>query len=133
MIEIAGIDIAFITKISNNSIVDKALIHPKSIIGSSLWSPISKLSEIHSKLSSPSTEFIKKSDSLGLPIESVIKKLCAPARILGLKKTGLIKEGYSADITIIKDNIPERTIVKGKLSAEKETIAENRKGEVIRR
>lgn len=133
MIDIAGIDISFITKISNDSIIEKLIAHPKSIVGSSMWSPASSLSDIHYKLSSPFTEFIKRSDYLGLSIESTIKKLCAPAHILNLGKTGLIKEGYSADITIIKDGVPEKTIIKGGLSAKKEKLTENRKGKVIRK
>jgi len=52
----------------------------------------------------------------GVPLADAVKMMATtPARILGLEKKGILKEGYDADITIFDQNITiERTIVGGK-------------------
>ena len=131
IIEICGLNTIFISRMADDKIIDKIIAHPKSIIGTSSWSPMSSLSDIHSALSEPFIEFIRSADSSGMRIELIAKKLTYPARLLGLKKRGILKEGFAADIVILKNNRPEFTVVNGKIAYENGAVASNRSGEII--
>jgi len=131
IIEICGLNTVFISRMTDEKIINQIISHSKSIIGSSSWSPMSSLSNIHSALSEPFIEFIRSADNLGMRIELIAKKLAYPARLFGLKKRGILKEGFAADIVVLKNNRPELTIVNGKVAYEDGVVALNRVGEVI--
>ncbi len=131
IIEICGLNTIFLSKMIDDKTISQIISHPKSIVGSSSWSPMSSLSNIHSTLSEPFIEFIRSADSSGMRIELIAKKLAFPARLLGLKKRGILKEGFAADIVLLKNNRPEVTIVNGKIAYESGVVALNRAGEII--
>jgi len=131
IIEICGPNTIFLSRMTDDKIINQIISHPKSIVGSSSWSPMSSLSDIHSTLSEPFIEFIRSADSLGMRIELIAKKLAYPTRLFGLKKRGIIKEGFAADIVVLKNNRPEFTIVNGKIAYENGSVALNYAGKII--
>jgi len=131
IIEICGLNTIFLSRMIDDKVINQIISHPKSIVGSSSWSPMSSLSNIHSALSEPFIEFIRSADSSGMRIELIAKKLAFPARLLGLKKKGVLKEGFAADIVVLKNNRPELTIVNGKIAYENGVVALSRNGKII--
>ena len=131
IIKICGPNTIFLSRMTDDKIINQITSHPKSIIGSSSWSPMSSLSDIHSALSDPFIEFIRSADSSGMRIELIAKKLAYPTRLFGLKKRGIIKEGFAADIVVLKNNRPEFTIVNGKIAYENGSVILNHAGKII--
>ncbi|MFA5052508.1 MAG: hypothetical protein WC565_00380 [Parcubacteria group bacterium] len=131
IVSMCGADTEFLTRMADRELIEKIASHGRSIIGSSGWSPMSKISIKHRELSDPFAEFIRLSDRLGIRPELVGKKLSAPARILGFRKRGVIKEGYAADITIVKNNRPEITIVNGEIAFEEGSFNNVHSGEIV--
>jgi len=131
IIKICGPNTIFLSRMMDDKIINQIISHPKSIVGSSSWSPMSSLSGIHSALSDPFIEFIRSADSSGMRIELIAKKLTYPTRLLGLKKRGIIKEGFAADIVVLKNNRPEFTIINGKIAYENGSVILNRAGKII--
>ena len=131
IIKICGLNTIFLSRMTDDKIINQIISHPKSIVGSSSWSPMSSLSDIHSALSEPFIEFIRSADSSGMRIELIAKKLAYPTRLFGLKKRGIIKEGFAADIVVLKNNRPEFTIVNGKIAYENGSVVLNRAGKII--
>jgi len=131
VIAICGPDTVFLSRMADLSLVDKVASHPKSIVAGSVWSPMSDISGLHSELSDPFVEFIRQADRLGLRLELVAKKLSAPARMLGLKKRGMVKEGFAADIVVLKNKRPDLVLVNGEIAYGNGSASESRSGEVL--
>jgi|GEM_PF-1917752 len=131
IIGMCGPEAVFLSRMQDSSIVDAIASHPKSIIAGSVWSPMSGISHIHSELSDPFTEFIRVADRIGLRPELVAKKLSGAARLLGFKKRGLVKEGFAADLVVLKNKRPEITLVNGEVAYESGSVSDSRSGEVI--
>lgn len=131
IITLCGPDTVFLSRMADASLADKMALHPKSIVAGSVWSPISDISNLHSELSDPFVEFIRQADRMGLRLELVAKKLSAPARMLGFKKRGIIKEGFAADIVVLKNKRPELVMVNGEIAYKGGLDSESRSGEVL--
>ncbi len=129
-VEICGEDTIFISQMKDTKVIEKITAHPKSIVDSSLRNTLSS-SLIYSKLSEPFIEFLRLSDSIGARIELTAKKLSYPARMLGFKNRGLIKENFAADIVILKNNCPEITIINGKIVYENGVTIKGGVGDII--
>ena len=94
------------------------LTHPRSLIGTNSASlPPSKQGK-ELKLDRTFFTFTKYLEIVlnqGIPIESAIKKITSfPARIFGLKDKGIIKEGFIADIVLLKGSEVSSVIINGK-------------------
>jgi len=69
-----------------------------------------------------------------LPIEIAIRKITGlPAKILGLKNRGLIKEKYFADLVIFRDSHIEHVFVNGKIVVKNGQYLNIMSGRVLRR
>ncbi|MBU4348581.1 amidohydrolase family protein [Patescibacteria group bacterium] len=81
------------------------LMHSRAFIGSN-----------SSDLSfSTFTKYLEIVLKQGISIESAIKKITSfPAQFFGLKNRGLIKEGYFADLVLLKDNKVKNVILNGR-------------------
>lgn len=102
----------------NSDLLLPLLTHQRSLIGSnSADFPPSRIGK-ELKLErtfSTFTKYLEIVSSQGAPIEFAIKKITSfPAQIFGLKNRGLIKEGYFADIVLLKNNRIKNVILNGK-------------------
>ncbi len=69
-----------------------------------------------------------------LPIETAVRKITGlPAKILGLKNMGLIKEKYFADLVIFRDSRVEHVFVNGKSAVKNGQYLNTKEGRVLRR
>ncbi len=102
----------------NSSLLQPLLTHSRSLIGTNSASlPPFKLGrEIKlERTISTFTKYLEIVSGQGMPIESAIKKITSlPAQLFGLKNRGLIKEGYFADLVLLKNNKVKNIILNGK-------------------
>lgn len=131
IIALCGYETVFLSRMTDVSLVTKFMSYEKSAVAGKIWSPMSSISHIHSELSDPFIEFFRVAGRSETRLETAVKKLSAPARLLGLKKRGLIKEGFAADITILKNGEPELVLVNGGIAYENGVVSESHRGEVI--
>lgn len=100
----------------DNSLLLPLLMHSRAFIGSNssdLSSEGNKKLEFKKSLFT-FTEYLRIVLEKGIPIESAIKKITSfPAQFFGLKNRGLIKEGYFADLVLLKDNKVKNVILNG--------------------
>ncbi len=83
-------------------------------------------------------EMVEKAVSLGrqslMPIEEAVKKITSlPAKILGIKDRGVIRDGNFADLTIFKDGKINAVIVNGKIAVKNGEFQNVLGGKVLRR
>ncbi len=65
-------------------------------------------------ITAPSQKFLELAEARRWPLEKAVAKLTAlPAKVLGLKNRGLIKENYAADLVLIKDKKIQQVLVNG--------------------
>jgi N-acyl-D-amino-acid deacylase len=131
IIDFCGYDTVFLSRMTETSLVDDFALYSKSVIAGGIWSPMSKISHIHSELSDPFVEFFRIANRVGMRLELAVKKLATPFKLIGLKKRGLISEGYAADITIMKNGRPETVLVNGKIAYDNGSVLETRSGEAL--
>lgn len=108
------------SKSLNSDLLLPLLTHSRSLIGSNSASlPPSKQGK-ELKLERAVSTFAKYLEivlSQGIPMESAIKKITSiPAQIFGLKKRGSIKEGFIADIVLLRGNEVSDVIINGRNS-----------------
>ncbi|MFA5386432.1 MAG: amidohydrolase family protein [Candidatus Paceibacterota bacterium] len=69
-----------------------------------------------------------------MPVEEAVKKITSlPAKILGLKGRGVIRDGNFADLTIFKDGKIQTVIVNGKIAVNNSQFTNILAGKVLRR
>ena len=94
------------------------LAHPRSLIGSNSasLSPSRRSGELKlERVFSTFTKYLEIVLGQGIPMESAIKKITSfPAQIFGLKNRGIIKEGFIADIVLLKGGEVFNVIINGK-------------------
>ncbi len=99
--------------------VSLLLNHPRSLIGTNSASTLRSKMGRELKMerrTSTFTKYLEILSSQGIPIESIIKKITSqPAQIFGLKERGLIKEGYFANLVLLKNTEVDKVIFNGKI------------------
>jgi len=134
LVEISGGRISFYLVVQRDSSFDRILFHPRVAIESMAYGSISERSDFHKKLTGAFPEFLDAANKGGLSIEKTIAKITSlPASACDMTKRGLIKEGFSADIVVLKDRRPEWVVVNGIESVKDGVVVTERGGRVIRR
>lgn len=106
------------SKSLNADLLLPLLTHPRSLIGTNSASlPLSKRGA-ELKLERTFSTFSKYLEIVlgqGIPMESAIKKITSfPAQIFDIKNKGVIKEGFMADIVLLKGSEVSNVIINGK-------------------
>jgi len=89
----------------------------------------------HERASSTFTRFLQiVNRTKNISIEAAIKKLTsAPAKKFNLKKRGLVKEGYIADLVVLKNGEIKHVLVNGKIAVKDGVFQSLLGGEILRR
>lgn len=101
----------------NLEMVLQAMTNPRAIISSNAASIIeSKQMVKHERFYNTFPKFLEIIlANKSLPLEAAIQKITSvPAQVLNLKQRGLIKEGYFADLVMLKDGKVSSVFVNGK-------------------
>ena len=70
-------------------------------------------------ITAPVNKFFEIAENQRWPLEKAVAKLTSfPARVLGLKNRGLIKENFAADLVLIKDKKIQTVLVNGNSGGE---------------
>jgi len=111
-----------------------ALTKNRSIISSS-WSGFPKNNRNFNLTDLPKTfsQTIEKSLKWqSIPIESTIKKITyLPAKRLGIKNRGIIREGFFADLVLFRDSGVETVLVNGKIAVKDGHNINSKNGKVL--
>jgi len=118
IMEITKMKTMLMSKSLNNNLLLPLLTHPRSFIATNSASlPQSKMGGDLKleRTTSTFTKYLEIALGHGIPLETAIKKITSfPAQIYGLKNRGLIKEGYMANIVLLKKNEIAKVIINGK-------------------
>jgi len=134
LVDISGGRISFYLETERGKSFNQILFHPRVAIESMAYGSIGNRSIFHQKIMNAFPEFIDAANKEGLSIEKTVAKMTSlPASACGIEKRGLIKEGFSADIVVLKDRRPEWVIVNGIESVKERVIGSERGGRAIKR
>ncbi len=102
----------------NADLLMPLLTHPRSLIGtnSSSSKPGQFIKEIRlERTTSTFSKYLEIVLNQGIPLEVAIKKITYfPAQIFGIRRRGLIKEGFFADLVLLRGTKVEKVIRNGK-------------------
>lgn len=116
IMEITKFTAMLMSKNLNPDLLIDALFHSRSLIGSNSASlPPQKKTMKLERSTSTFNKFLEIAAGRNLSPEETIKKITAiPAQIFGFKNRGQIKEGFIADIALLKDQKIHSVILNGK-------------------
>ena len=100
------------------AVVDSLLFHNRALIGSFSMSVSERTNPYKSPFNAAFPRFLEKAVEKQIPVEDAIQQITSrPAEFLGIKNRGLLKEGYYADITVLRDNkIVTDVLVNGRVA-----------------
>lgn len=118
IMEITKMQTMLMSKSIDSGLLLPLLTHPRSFIATNSASlPLSQIGRDLKleRTTSTFTKYLEIASGHGIPLEIAIKKITSfPAQIYGLKNRGLIKEGYAANIVLLKKNDVVKVIINGK-------------------
>lgn len=119
----------FLSENVQGKISDEFMLAPNSIVSSGGASalPFTTLAE------TPFLKFIRLAkDFKNFTLEKAVSKITSlPAKKYGIKKRGLIKENYKADINVLRDGTPSEVLVNGRLVLDGGEIQKIKSGAII--
>lgn len=110
--------------------LSKSIFHPRALIGSNSASLPETNTLIKPKRSTETfTQFLRLAELQNIPIEEAIKKITStPAKIFRIEKRGALREGWYADIALLKDHEAIHTFINGSLAVQDKKITGALKG-----
>ena len=117
----------------NIDILKEIIFHPRALVasnGASLLYSSEFLKPERSTNTFPN--YLEMALSRKIVMEEAIRRITSmPAKIFGIKERGIIKEGWFADITMLKDNKVANVLINGKLAVRDRVIKEVLAGDII--
>ncbi|MDD5431018.1 MAG: amidohydrolase family protein [Candidatus Pacebacteria bacterium] len=94
------------------------LFHPRALIGSNGASMPDSPGRVKlERATSTFIKFIEIARERNIPIEDAVKRITfIPAQIFGLSGRGMIREGYAADIVLLKDFKVNQVVINGNIA-----------------
>ena len=128
--------IMFLTVILMEITKMKALLFYKNInpelLSSTLFNPRSLVGSNSAKIANTFPQYFNVVLSKNVPMEEAVKKITSvPTKILGIQKRGEIKEGWFADLTLMKDSSIVNVLVNGKMAVENRNLTGKRAGSLL--
>src|SRR3989338_215617 len=117
----------------NTEILNEIIAHPRAIIGSNSASlPDSQLILKPERAQKTFVRFFEIMKDKKISLEESIKNITAkPAKFFGLQKRGLLREGWFADMAILKDTEVINVMVNGQLTVQDKAVTGHRGGQAI--
>jgi N-acyl-D-amino-acid deacylase len=96
---------------TNQVLLKKVLSHPRAIVSSHAASGQGNRASV------AIATFLKQAEEAGMTMEDVVSKIAGlPAKKLSLKGRGEIREGYIADLVLIKNGLVKDVVIAGKIT-----------------
>jgi len=96
----------------NLAMLTETIFNPRSLIGTNSAS-------VPERSTKTFTRFLEITRSRNIPLEEAVKKITyLPAKIFGFSKRGLLKEGWFADLAMLKDGQVVNVIVNGSIAVQ---------------
>ena len=134
IVEITSGRVSFCTEVQRDNLFEKIILHPRVTIESGAYGLIAKKSDFHRNLNNAFGLFLEIANRAGINIEkSIMKTSSLPAIACGLGERGLIEEGFSADIVIMKDRCPSWVFVNGVETVREGELTDGGGGKVIKK
>jgi N-acyl-D-amino-acid deacylase len=108
----------------NEEVLSRSLLHPRALIGSNSASLPGTTAMLKPKRSTDTfPQFLRSAASHQLPIEEAIKKITSlPAKLFQIEKRGALREGWYADIVLLKEHETVHTIINGSIAVQDKKI-----------
>lgn len=120
----------------NKDLIEDAILRDEALVASnSAGLPDAQNNLKHERFYNTFPKFLEiVAEKKAMTIEKAIYKITGlPARIYGLHRRGVIKEGNFADLTLIKNNKIEAVLVNGKLAVKTGEIQNVMNGKILRK
>lgn len=132
---LTGLQATVIYKNINLGLAIKSLMSDKALVASNS-AGLPERNDIikHERFYNTFPKFLEIAGAANWPIEQTIKKFTSvPAQKFDIKKRGLLKESYQADLTMIRDNKISDVFVNGKQAMKNGKIQDVLAGRVIKK
>ena len=109
----------------NSDLLSQVLLHQRALIGTNSASLDNDPSIIMLERSTQTfSRYIAAAESKNIPLEEIIKRITSvPAKIFGIGKRGVLREGWFADCAILKNKKVVGTIVNGVVAVSNGSLA----------
>ncbi len=120
LMEITSMRSLVLYKNINQEILSEILLHPRALIGSNSASLLDSPRFLKpEKTTATFKKYIKASLSQNIPLAETIRRITSvPAKLFGINKRGILREGWFADIVMLKNEKVENVMINGKIAVQ---------------
>jgi len=133
LMQITGVHALVFRKNINMDILREIMFHPRALVGSNSAS-LKYSAEFLKPERTTNTfpKYLHMAMDKKIPLEESIRKITSlPAKIFGIKERGIIREGWYADLVMLKDNKVTNVLINGKSVVKDRVIKEVLAGDII--